>query len=106
MCSRATRLGKRDDSADICPAPLPCCVLCCAGDCTQQDDACSAVSRSMQAYRELQLDVQQKHQLQGRQQQIQRRRNVLETQDRDGNMQEVKRVDDPDIVQVCSAAEY
>lgn len=67
----------------------------------QEDDACSAVLQSMLAFNNRGLDSQQQQKLDSQLQKIQHSRQHLAAgQDMDGTVREVKRVDDPDIVQV------
>jgi len=67
----------------------------------QEDDACSAVLQSMLAFNNRALDSQQQQKLDSQLHKIQHSRQYLAAgQDMDGTVREVKRVDDPDIVQV------
>lgn len=57
---------------------------------------------SVRGYADLQLDAQQLEVLQRRQQLAHRRQHMTHTRG-EGGVQEVKRVDDPDVVQVRGA---
>ena len=77
-----------------------CCAVPLCGWVLQRDDACSAVPRSALAYRNLQFNPQQLEQLQKRQQGDPSKK-ALKVTDENGAEQQVKRVDDPEVVQVC-----
>jgi hypothetical protein len=53
------------------------------------------------SYANLHLNPQRVEQLQRRQQEVQQKQHVTQTRDAAGEVQEVKRIDDPDVVQVC-----
>lgn len=79
-----------------------CCVSFIASilSALQQDDACSALLRSVRGYAGLQLTEQQLEVLQRGQQLVSARQHVTQTMDAAGNLKQVQRIDDPDVERV------